>query len=172
MASVTQPGQRRLVLMRHGKAEPSASDDLARELTERGRRDSRTAGEQLAREQLTPDFILVSSAARARSTVSEVCAGLDESPAPEIRVLESLYEADAYDVIAACVAEIPAAAVTALVVGHNPTIAGTADLLQPESGRGSLSFPTAAFAVLSVESPWAELEPGKGLLLHHHTPRG
>ena len=170
--SDTQSARRRLVLMRHSKAEPSASSDLVRELTERGRRDSRAAGAHLAREHLVPDVILVSSASRARSTVSEVCVGLGEVPAPEIRVVDSLYGADEYDVIAVCVAEVPVGAETVLVVGHNPTIAGTADLLRPESERGNLPFPTAAFAVMAVESPWAELVPGESPLLHHYTPRG
>ncbi len=165
---MTGTSTRHFVVMRHGKAEPSASSDHERELTARGRADSRAAGTWLAAEGLSPDVVLVSSAARARSTCDEVCAALTGDI--DVQMLDSLYGADEYDVIATCVDEIPAGARCALVIGHNPTMAMTAALLQPEGDRQDLSLPTAALVVLAIAPPWAELKPGCGSLLQVHTP--
>lgn len=152
--------------MRHAKAESSARSDHARELTDRGRRQSRAAGARMAAEGIRPDFVVVSSAARARSTGVEVLAGLALTTEPENRVLDSLYQADPYELLAACALEIAPEAVTALVIGHNPTIAGAAELIQREADRVDLSFPTAAFAVFELEVAWADLGPGVGSLVH------
>ena len=141
---------RRLVIMRHAKAESSARSDHARELTDRGRRQSRAAGSRLASKGVLPDFVVVSSAARATSTASEVLAGLELPSEPETRVLDSLYQADPYDLLSVCALEIEQQITTALVIGHNPTIAGAAHLTQPEEARVDLAFPTAAFAVFEA----------------------
>jgi phosphohistidine phosphatase len=163
---------RRLVVMRHAKAEASATSDHARDLTDRGRRQSREAGARMADSGLVPELVLVSSAVRARSTCREVLAGMGTGVEIDVQVLDSLYEADADDVLAACATEVPEETVTVLVIGHNPTIAETAEHLQPEEDRVDRSFPTAAYAAFSVEGAWADLAPGTGTLLDSYSPRG
>jgi phosphohistidine phosphatase len=162
---------RRLVLMRHAKAEASAASDHARDLTDRGRRQSRDVGARMADSGVVPELVLVSSAVRARSTCREVLAGIGTGLEIEVQVLDSLYDADADDVLAACATEVPAETVTVLVIGHNPTIAETAELLQPDQDRVELSFPTAAYAAFSVEGAWADLAPGTGRLLDSYGPK-
>jgi phosphohistidine phosphatase len=153
---------RRLVVMRHAKTESMASSDHDRDLTDRGRRDARAAGAWLAKQRLAPAVVLVSSAVRARSTADEVCAALESRP--DVRVLDELYQADEYEVIDLCVAEVPAEAGIVLVVGHNPTMTMAANLLQGDDDRQDLALPTAALAVLEVCGPWSELAPGAGVL--------
>jgi phosphohistidine phosphatase len=158
--------------MRHAKAEASAASDFARDLTDRGRRQSRAAGARMADQSLVPELVLVSSAARARSTCREVLAGIGAGLEIAVRVLDSLYRADADDVLAACAAEVPAETVTVLVIGHNPTVAETAGLLQHDADRVELSFPTAAYAAFSVDVDWPDLRPGAATLLDSYAPQG
>jgi phosphohistidine phosphatase len=126
----------------------------------------------MASEGVRPDFVIVSSAARAMSTGAGVLAGLELTTEPETRVLDSLYQADPYDLLSVCALEIEQQIATALVIGHNPTIAGAGHLIQPESDRVDLSFPTAAFAVFELEVAWAVLGPGVGSLVHAYVPPG
>jgi phosphohistidine phosphatase len=157
--------------MRHAKAEASAASDHARDLTDRGRRQSRAAGARMADQGVVPELVLVSSATRARSTCREVLAGMGTGLEIDVRVLDSLYDADADDVLAACATEVPAQTVTVLVIGHNPAIAETAELIQSGQDRVELSFPTAAYAAFSLEGAWADLAPGAGSLLDSYTPQ-
>ena len=58
---------RRLILMRHAKAEPFASTDRERALTARGRKDALEAGAYLASTSTVPDHTVISSALRTRT---------------------------------------------------------------------------------------------------------
>jgi len=64
---------KRLILMRHGKAERSnVGGDFERALTERGLADAALMGRLLADEGLTPDRALVSAARRTQQTWNAV----------------------------------------------------------------------------------------------------
>src|SRR3712207_6756390 len=67
-----QPTGRRLLLMRHAKAEPYGPTDRDRPLTPSGRRDAAAVGVWLSERSLAPDHALVSSAARSTATCTEV----------------------------------------------------------------------------------------------------
>jgi phosphohistidine phosphatase len=169
-------GRRRvLVIMRHGKAEAFAQGDHLRRLTERGRRESRVAGQWLADQGIVPTDAFVSSAARTRETWEALVAG-NGTPA-EARVEDAVYSADtesALDVLR----EAPVDAEVVLYVGHNPTAASLAYLLDdgdpdPAAFRAmSIGFPTAAVAVLEISVPWAELDAATGHLIAFHADQG
>jgi phosphohistidine phosphatase len=161
---------RQLMLMRHAKAEANGASDHARELTDRGRRDARSVGDWLEGQGLRPSYVLVSSAARARSTWTGVRSGLSGVADVDSVVLDALYGADAEEVVAECTVHIPPEATTALVIGHNPTIETAAGLLCSDSAPDT-SMPTSAVAVIAVDCPWQELAPGCGSLVTLHTPR-
>ena len=61
---------RRLLLLRHGKAEPSqpGMPDLTRALIDRGRKAAAKIGPYLPSHSLTPDRVVFSPAARTRET--------------------------------------------------------------------------------------------------------
>ncbi len=149
--------------MRHAKTESLAGSDHDRQLTERGRHDARTAGAWLSEQGLSPAVVLVSSAVRARQTSDEVWAAM--ATTPDVRVLESLYLGDEDDAMEAIATEIPAGAAIVAVVGHNPTVTMLANLLQVEGDRADIALPTAALAVLSVPTDWADLAPGVATLI-------
>lgn len=164
-------GRRLLVVLRHGKAESFAEEDHRRRLTDRGLNDARAAGAWLAEQQLVPTHALVSSALRTRSTWEAVATGSRASVQPE--VADAAYAADvdtAVDLLRAS----PEDAEVVLFVGHNPTTATLAHLLDdgdpdPDAFRSlSAGFPPAALAVLSVGVAWADLAAGTGHLVAFH----
>ena len=75
---------RRLVILRHAKAEPFAQTDLARQLTARGRASAHDVGRHLQEAGFVPDVALVSTAVRTRETWAEVAEGCGAS-ATEVR---------------------------------------------------------------------------------------
>lgn len=167
---MVETGYRQLIVMRHAKTEQSASSDRARELTSRGRRDSRSAGSWLRENAITPDVVLASPAARARASADIVCGVLDGTP--DVRIEENLYGASAAEVIETIAATARDARIV-LVVGHNPTMEELAHALQADpADPWAPHLPTAGLAVLEVPGEWADLAMGSTELTHWHVPRG
>ncbi|WP_460820066.1 SixA phosphatase family protein [Nocardioides korecus] len=160
-----------LVVMRHGRAEPYGDEDHRRLLTDRGEREARAAGEWLASERLLPDHALVSAAVRTRATWAQVAAA--SGCTVEADFSEAAYAADA-DTALDLLRAVPADAGTVLYVGHNPTAASLAVLLDagdpdPDAFRVvSGGLPTGAVAVLEVTVPWSELDTGTSRLVRAH----
>ena len=169
MSTVSQ-----LIVMRHAKTEPFHADDRSRRLTDRGESDARAAGVWLTSQALVPDLVLVSPATRARQTVEQVAAGADEEP--EVLVVDDLYGADVDDVLD-ILRDLRDAPDRLMVVGHNPTMAYLAQLLDDgtgdeESGREmATGFPTGALASFEVSCPWVELDLASARLVAFHVGR-
>ena len=168
-------GGRQLIILRHAKAEPFASNDHERVLTDRGHRDAEEAGEWARGAGLAPDYAVVSSAARTKGTWSSFSAGAELDLEPVID--RSLYGAgtdSALEIINAA----PAHASTVLLIGHNPTMAYRVHLLDDggaDAGlfaRVSEGFPTSALAVLDVPCTWSDLDVGGARITGFHVGRG
>ncbi|WP_344302632.1 histidine phosphatase family protein [Nocardioides bigeumensis] len=163
--------------MRHAKAEGYDKPDLQRALADRGVRDSEAAGQWFAELGLVPDGALVSAAVRTRETWHGVASAAGWTGVPAI-FSEPLYGAgpeSALDLIR----ETPSSVRCLVVVGHNPTMAYIASIL--DDGSSDLSnematgFPTSAVAVFDLPadlSTWAELDQASGVLAAYHVPRG
>src|SRR4051812_39409500 len=122
---------RRLVVMRHAKAEPGGETDHARELAQRGWEDALEAGRWLADRGLVPDAALVSSARRTVSTWLAVAEGGSfESRATHSEGLHHAGPETALDLVRETADEVR----TLVVIGHNPTIAYLAQLLDDGTG--------------------------------------
>lgn len=161
--TASRPGGRRLVLLRHAKAEPAGSvPDQLRPLAMTGRRQCADVGVRLATGGLVPEHVLVSSAVRTRQTWDLVRQALGDVPEPEVVVTDELYDAGPRDVMA-LLHEIDERVATVLVVGHEPTMSVAAALLAdptpPVGDLGQLhaGLPTAGFAVLEVDR-WAGVD--------------
>jgi len=147
---------KRLILMRHGKAERSnPGGDFARALTERGRLDAALMGRLLADETLVPDLVLVSAAQRTQDTWEEVSKAF---PAAGSRTLPGLYHAPA-DRILFEVEAVMDEAESILVVGHNPGIHELTLILLRQGGAGSAlvmraesRFPTSSVAAFTFDA--------------------
>lgn len=171
MTSVERPGGRRLVLLRHAKAEPGGSTpDALRPLALAGRRQCFQVGAGLAASGLLPEHVLVSSAVRTRQTWDLVRTALGDVPDPEVDVSDAVYDAHTGDILD-LVRAVDDRVVTLLVVGHEPTMSAAASLLARADDALSAhlatvrtGLPTAGYAVLEVGS-WAELDRGTAALV-------
>jgi phosphohistidine phosphatase len=161
---------RRLAVVRHSKTEASATTDHARTLTDRGKRDARELGRWLDQTDVTPQVLLVSSAARARQTAEFASAQLDSEP--EMVVVDDLYGASPDEVIEICRAHLDDSFERAAVIGHNPTMAGLVDLLIGSDTDEDLGhFPTSATAVVEITGGWESLGEGAGTLVALYRPK-
>jgi phosphohistidine phosphatase len=166
---------RRLVVMRHAKAEQTGSSDLGRTLTDRGRKDAHDAGRWLAGAGFVPDHALVSTADRTQETWSVVAGAAGWSLEPELDT--ALYSAgpeSALDLLRLA----PAAARSLFVVGHNPTMAFLAQMLDDGAGDAEVAaamaagFPTSAVTVFAYDGEWAGLDMGTATAVGFHVGRG
>ena len=146
---------KRLILMRHGKAERSnPGGDFERALADRGRSDAALMGRLLVDEGLVPDIGLVSTARRTRQTWAEVSLAF---PKALTKSLGGLYHAAADRILF----EAEAAGVehdSVMVVGHNPGIHALTIGLLKEGGAGSAlvaraesRFPTSTVAAFTFD---------------------
>jgi phosphohistidine phosphatase len=170
-----QQDSRRLVVIRHSKAEQSADTDHERGLLDRGRADATAAGQWLAGQGVVPDHALVSAATRAMETWAALVSGAGWDLEPSVD--EGFYAAGpetALDLLR----RTPAEARVLVVVGHNPTIAHLAQLLDdgegdPEASNAMASgFPTSAVAVFEYDGAWADLDLTSARLTSFHVGRG
>lgn len=166
---------RRLVVMRHARAEHTADSDMSRVLTPEGRADAAEAGRWLAAQDVTPDHALVSSAERTRQTweAMRTAAGWQLSAEPD----SGLYSAgpeSALDVVRL----VPPETSTLVVVGHNPTMSMLVQLLDDGEGDPAVlvelagGFPTCALTVLTVGVEWAALSEAGATAEAFHVGRG
>lgn len=168
---------RTLVVVRHAKAEREHPDgDHPRELAPRGVADATVLGRWLAEEDLLPDLVLVSTAARTRQTAEHLLEGAGV-PDTEVWPGRALYDGGVGGALGA-VQEAPEEAGTLWLVGHLPTVATlTLGLTDPEtSARAALAelehgFPTASAAVLRTEVSWDLLQAGLASLVAFRTAR-
>jgi phosphohistidine phosphatase len=150
-----------LIVMRHSKAEPFASSDHARVLTDRGLAGARAAGEHLRDLAVAPDYAVVSSAVRTRQTWDAVVesAGLADL---EVSFDDAVFSGSP-DVVLEALRAAPPDAGTVMFVGHNPTAGFLVHFLDDGEGDpAALSellhgFPPGALALLDVGVEWAEL---------------
>ncbi|GIG28806.1 SixA phosphatase family protein [Cellulomonas marina] len=173
---MTADDPRRLVLLRHARAEHTTGADHVRPLAVEGRRQAQAVGATLAGLGLVPDLVLCSSALRTRQTWELVRQGLG-TPAgsPPVEVRDALYESGLAELVA-LVGGAPADARTVLVVGHEPTISmASAALAGPGSdeavvARVRTGLPTAGWTLLTLGGGWPTLAPRAAALVRAGSP--
>ncbi len=167
---------RRLVVARHAEAEQAAATDAERALTPDGRDDARTAGEWLVEQSTVPGHALVSAAQRALETWTALAAGAGTDVEPDVSRL--LYSAEPETVLD-LVREVPDEVSCLVVVGHNPTMAYLANLLDDGEGDDDATtvlatrgFPPCSLAVFEYDGAWADLAVTSARLVAVHVARG
>ncbi|MGS2647756.1 SixA phosphatase family protein [Streptosporangium sp. G12] len=121
---MTTDTPRRIVLVRHAKAEVSHEKDHERPLAERDRKDAPLAGRWLAGSGITPDLALVITATRGRETRKLIAAELPHRPRTVYE--DRLHEAGLGELIT-MITEVSNDVGDLLVLGGNPAIHATAD---------------------------------------------
>lgn len=168
---------KRVLLLRHAKAEQASDDDHARKLTERGRMDAAHIGAWLHKRYII-DLVLCSTSARTRETwrfVIEELGGKDE-----VQFLKPLYLAPVATIMK-LVRRADDGVQTIMIIGHNPGIEEAVAMLVREA-RGkdeyrrlqaaSEKFPTATLAVLEFEvGHWRDTKSNSGTLAAFVRPK-
>ncbi|HYF73349.1 MAG TPA: histidine phosphatase family protein [Nocardioides sp.] len=170
------PSSARLIaLMRHTKAEQHGPTDFDRPLADRGHRDAAAVGAWLAAEGFEPDHAIVSAALRTRETWASVSAAAEWDLDPEVdRGLYAAGPDTALDLVRLVDDDVR----RLLVIGHNPTVAVLAQLLDDGDGDPELAdqmlagYPTGAVAVFEHDGSWADLAEGAARLVGFHVGRG
>jgi len=168
---------RRLVLLRHAKAEPARGEvpDDMRPLALRGRSQAGAVGKAFSAAALVPDVALVSTALRTRQTWELLSSRLHDPSRVLLRLRPEIYEASVADVLA-LVRGLDPQVGTVLVVGHEPTMAATAaHLAGPGSDDAALAqvrvgVPTATWSLLESDAEWADWGRGGARLAEVSRP--
>jgi phosphohistidine phosphatase len=161
-------------MMRHAKAESWGASDQERHLTEQGRAAAAAAGRWLAEQGIIPDHALVSSATRTQETWDAVSAEAGWSLAPVFD--DGLYSAGPETVLD-LMREVPTQARSLFVLGHNPTVAYLAQMLDDGEGDPAASadmaggYPACALTVLTFNGSWSDLAMASATLTAFHVGR-
>lgn len=170
---------KRLLLLRHAKAEQSTSrGDHARVLAPRGRRSAPLVAKAMRKSGYIPDMTLCSTAARTRETWALTAPEL-RAGAP-VTFTETLYLAP-WQAIMKIACETDDKTDTLMIVGHNPGLEECAAILLQEpadDGERKLrtlmaeKYPTGALAVIDCDIPrWRDLAPACGAVTAFIRPR-
>jgi phosphohistidine phosphatase len=170
-------GMLTLSLLRHAKSSWADADlaDCERPLAKRGIKAAPLMGAVMKREDLMPDLVLCSPAARARQTLELVLAEIGGRP-PEIEVADAFYPGSPTAMLER-LRRIGKRYHHVLVIGHNPGLHALALDLVGKGDRAMLAqlgkkFPTAALAVLRLPGDrWSGLKRGAARLDRFVTPR-
>lgn len=149
-----------LFLLRHAKAENLApgSNDLDRTLKEAGRTQAKELGTFLRQQHLKLDWVVCSTAVRARETTEIVLASAEITAAANYA--QAIYEADS-TMLLQLISQIENSANSVLVVGHNPGIEELVQLLTNHSEQMS----TCTLAKISLDTDeWSRVSEGSGTL--------
>lgn len=160
---------RRLLLVRHGKA-ADGPVDAERPLTKRGMRQAAAIGAWLEQTGLVPDRVLVSPARRAAQTWEGT------GTTPGRRIIDGRIYDNTVEALLDAIRETPDDAQILAVVGHNPSLAELAEVL--DDGRGSpdarrrldAGFRTGGVAVFTLAAPFAEIAEGAATLSDFTAP--
>ncbi len=142
---------RRLIVMRHAKADPHAETDFLRPLSRRGHQQAQECAKWIRKLPFEIDVALVSSALRTAQTWEEL--NLECS----VNLLDDAYNASA-ETLVHLIREFAGDSQTLLVVGHNP---GISDLAFANGYPTELS--TCASVVIECSADWNQFGLIEGL---------
>jgi phosphohistidine phosphatase len=167
---------RRLILLRHAKAEASEPglQDRARVLVERGRKDAAKIGAYMAVHGFIPDKVVISPAARTQETWKYAATAF--RPSPGTMSAAPLYEATPHAIFG-IIKEISASTHMLLIVAHNPglhelalMLIASGDIEARERLREKL--PTAGLVVIDFAfDDWSMLHKQSGRLERFVSPK-
>lgn len=160
-----------LSLLRHGQSSWDDPDlnDHERPLSKHGRNAAEIISDYIAEHGLVPDYILCSTAVRARETLDVLLSRLG-SLQPEIVLEPALYLATPTAMLG-IIRETARSVRHLMIIGHNPGLHALAlDLtgsgLRRDITSMAVKFPSGALAVLTFEeNDWTEIRPAAGRLV-------
>ena len=149
-----------LLILRHAKAvskDPNLSDH-DRPLDDLGKEDALRMGKLIKYKDIVPCFIISSTALRAKTTAQLVAKGCNYEA--DIVLDHSLYEANKRKDYLAILETLSNKYSNVLIVGHNPTIQETIQMLT--DSPDIVTIPSCALAHLSLPiQKWSDLSESK-----------
>lgn len=171
----TNTDQKRLIVLRHGKAAYPPVPDHERPLADRGNTEAPAAGRWLIDNDLYPDAIITSDAVRTRQTTTWVINELGDKAATPY--LDSrLYLSSASQVLSV-INETEEQVRTLMVVGHMPWVQELGmRLASVESDERAVldmaeRYPTLGMMVFNIPGEWASLDGRDADMTHFVVPR-
>jgi phosphohistidine phosphatase len=148
-----------LLILRHAKAvskDPSLSDH-DRPLDKLGENDALHMGKLMKDKDIIPSFIISSTALRAKTTAELVAKGC--SYQGDIVLNQSLYDAKPKDYLL-ILNTLSDKYNSVLIVGHNPTVEDTIQMLTDSEGVATIPSCVLAHLSLAIEK-WSDLSKSK-----------
>lgn len=152
---------KKIILYRHAKSDWEADyrGDHERPLAERGIKSAKLMGKLLAGSGQIPEFVVCSSALRAKQTLE--LSVREGKWICEITENGGLYHGG-IDAVVDIIQNLPAKYSCAMLVGHEPT---WSSLISEFIGGGDITVPTAGMARIDFEEDkWHEVKYGRGSL--------
>ena len=149
----------RLTLVRHGNAEwkDPKMDDFQRPLNKRGLKEADSIGRRMLELDWIPDLMLASNAERTRATADIIAKILTPK---RVQYEERLYLAPVGDILNV-IRETGPLVTHLMLIGHNPGISETAQLLAPNE-ISELSTACACSIVFKMKS-WSDVTTGTAI---------
>ena len=154
-----------LLILRHAKAVPKDPDssDHDRSLDSFGKDDALHMGEIIRDKGMVPCVITSSTALRAKATAELVAKGCNYEG--DLVLDHSLYEAKPKDYLD-IIERISDGYSSVLIIGHNPTIEETIQMLT-DSSDVLVTIPSCALAHLSIPvEKWSDIRSIKNKTAH------
>lgn len=161
--------QKTLILVRHAKSswKDATLNDIQRPLNKRGGKDAPKMGKHLVKQGIIPDVIFSSPGLRALTTARLLSVELGIKPT-EIRIKESLYTFNSYDLLTA-IKSLKDKYNKVMIVCHNPAIT---DLTNYLSGSQIHNVPTSGVVALKFSiNTWDKVSKGKAKLSSFDYPK-
>ena len=155
---------RKIILLRHAKSswdDPSLGD-FDRPLSKRGMNDTKLMKVHMASLVKEVDEIYSSPSTRTSQTIKQLASEFSN-----VKYLESLYLADV-SVVLSLLESIQTRIKTVMIVGHNPCIQETMEIIWRKPVE---KFPTCAAAVFSLDNGWSKTAIPIGNLEKFMRPR-
>ncbi len=151
---------KRLILVRHGKANPEHKEenDIERDLIKKGQKDSKLIADVLKKNSIKPDLIISSVADRAVQT-AEIFADVMGIEKSEIKKEQFLYDGYTTGQLSDYIGEQSDDLNNIMIIGHNPFISQSGIRLSKNFHQ---SFPTVGCLGLKFDVEGWHLEPGSG----------
>jgi phosphohistidine phosphatase len=154
-----------LLILRHAKAVPKDPNlsDQDRPLDKLGEDDALHMGKLMKDKDMIPSLIISSTATRAKTTAQLVAKGFGYQG--DIVLNQSLYEAKPKDYLA-ILETLSDRYSSVLIVGHNPTVEDTIQMLT--DSPDVVAIPSCALAHLSLPiEKWSDLGNNKSRIEEH-----
>jgi phosphohistidine phosphatase len=149
-----------LLILRHAKAVPKDPDlsDHDRPLDDIGKKDALRMGKLIKDKDIIPCFIMSSTALRAKITAELVANGCNYEG--DIILDNSLYEANKPKDYLAILETLSEKYSSVLIVGHNPVIEETIQMLTDSSDVVTIPSCALAHLILPIEK-WSDMSKSK-----------